>query len=88
MKRARSKSAAHGNDPEMKPLWQALYAAGADVVINGNNHDYDRFAPQDPHGNPDSQRGICEFVVGTDGKHSPRTFGKIRANSEIRQADT
>jgi hypothetical protein len=70
MKRARFKSADHGNDAEIKPLWQALYAAGADVVINGQNHDYERFAPQDPDGNPDSQQGIREFLVGTDGKNS------------------
>jgi hypothetical protein len=83
-----SSGASHGNDPEMKPLWQTLYAANADVVINGHDHDYERFAPQDPDGNADQKRGMREFVVGTGGKNSHRAFGTIRANSEMHQADT
>jgi hypothetical protein len=83
-----SSGASHGNDPEMKPLWQALYAANADVVVNGHDHDYERFAPQDPDGAADSKRGIREFVVGTGGKNSHRSFATSKANSEIRQADT
>ena len=83
-----SSGASHGNDPEMKPLWQALYAANADVVINGHDHDYERFAPQDPDGKADPKRGIREFVVGTGGKNSHRTFATPKDNSEIRQADT
>ncbi len=54
----------HGNDLEMKPFWQLLYAANADVVINGHDHDYERFAPQDPEAKADGSRGIREFVVG------------------------
>jgi hypothetical protein len=83
-----SSGSSHGNDPEMKPLWQALYAAGADVVINGHDHDYERFAPQNPDGNADPKNGIREFVVGTGGKNSHRSFATPRANSEIRQADS
>ena len=52
----------------MTPTWDALYAAGADVVISAHDHDYERFAPQDPQGNPDPERGIREFVVGTGGR--------------------
>ena len=83
-----SSGSAHGNDLEVKPLWDALYAANADVVLNGHDHDYERFAPQDPSGNLDSQRGIREFVVGTGGKNSHRSFGTSKPNSEVRQADT
>lgn len=83
-----SSGAKHGNGPDMKPLWQTLYAAGADVVINGHDHDYERFAPQDPDGHADIRRGIREFVVGTGGKNSHRTFADPKANSEMRQADT
>lgn len=83
-----SSGAAHGNDLEMKPLWQALYAANADVVIGGHDHDYERFAPQDPDGNADPKRGIREFVAGTGGKNSHRKFVTTRANSEVHQADT
>jgi hypothetical protein len=34
----------------MKPFWEALYAAKADVVLNGHIHNYERFAPQTPSG--------------------------------------
>jgi acid phosphatase type 7 len=58
--------------PEVRPLWEALYKAGADVVLNGHDHNYQRFAPQDPEGRADPERGIREFVVGTGGKsHYP-----------------
>jgi len=78
----------HGNDPEVKPLWQALYAAGAEIVINGHDHDYERFAPQDPDGKSDLTHGIREFVVGTGGKDSHRIMGKPQPNSEARNNDT
>jgi hypothetical protein len=83
-----SSGAKHGNDPEMKPLWQALYEANADVVVNGHDHDYERFALQDPEGNPDPHRGIREFVVGSGGKNSHRVFDKPKPNSELRNEDT
>jgi acid phosphatase type 7 len=83
-----SSGAAHGNDLNLRPLWEVLYTANVDVVINGHDHDYERFAPQDPQGKADPQRGIREFVVGTGGKNSHRSFGEPKANSEIRQADT
>jgi acid phosphatase type 7 len=83
-----SSGKAHGNDPEMKPFWQDLYRANAELVINGHDHDYERFAPQDPEGHPDPARGIREFVVGSGGKNSHREFGRPVANSEVRNADT
>jgi hypothetical protein len=83
-----SSGAAHGNDPEVKPLWDALYAANTEVVIGGHDHGYERFAPQDPSGKLDPQRGIREFVVGTGGKNSHRSFASPKPNSEVRQAHT
>jgi calcineurin-like phosphoesterase family protein len=77
----------HGNEGKMKPIWQALYAANADVVVNGHDHDYERFAPQDPDGVADPDRGIREFVVGTGGAEL-RPFETIKPNSEVRNADT
>jgi acid phosphatase type 7 len=76
----------HGNSPEMKAFWDDLYAAGADVVLNGHDHDYERFAPQTPNGAADPARGIREFVVGTGGKsqrgfHQPLPTTEIRSNS-------
>jgi hypothetical protein len=80
-----SSGGAHGNDLTIKPLFQALYDAYADVVVNGHDHDYERFAPQDPEGAPDSKRGIREFVAGTGGKNH-RPFGEPKPNSELRDA--
>ena len=81
-----SSGGAHGNDPEIKLLWQVLYDAHATIVVNGHDHDYERFGPQTPDGAADPSRGIREFVVGTGGK-SHRPFGTIRPNSELRNAD-
>ncbi len=83
-----SSGGAHGNDPLMKPLWDALYHAGADLVINGHDHNYERFAPQDPDGKTDPQHGIREFVVGSGGKNSHRALGPAEPNSEVRNGDT
>jgi len=83
----RFSSGVHGDDTGMQDLWQVLYDAGVDVVMNGHDHDYERFAPQDPAGNADTQRGIREFVVGTGGR-SLRNFATVAANSEVRNSDT
>lgn len=77
----------HGNDLEVQPLWEALYDANADVVVSGHDHDYERFAPQDPSGKADPKRGIREFVAGTGGKNH-RPFGDPLPTSESRNADT
>ena len=76
-------SGQHGAFESMRPIWQALYDGGADIVLNGHDHDYERFAPQTPTGQPDPSRGIREFVVGTGGK-SRRPFRAPVANSEAR----
>ena len=84
-----SSGKAHGNDPEMLPFWQALYQVKATIVINGHDHDYERFAPQDPDGKEDDRSGIREFVVGSGGKNSHRIFAPVaKPNSEVRNADT
>ena len=60
-------SGIHGVQDQMKPIWEILYAARADLVLNGHDHDYQRYAPQAPDGSRDPERGIREFVVGTGG---------------------
>jgi acid phosphatase type 7 len=77
----------HGSTPTLEPLWEALYKAGADVVLSGHEHNYERFAPQDPNGKADPERGIREFVVGTGGKSHYPILGPI-ANSEIYNDET
>lgn len=59
-------SGQNGNSPQMREAWRLLQSAGAEVVLNGHDHDYERFAPQDADGHADA-RGIREFVVGTGG---------------------
>jgi hypothetical protein len=77
----------HGNDPEMGAFWQALYEYNAELILNGHDHDYERFAPQNPNGTADPKRGIREFVIGTGGKNH-REFGLQKANSEVRNKNT
>ena len=57
----------HGDESFTRPLWDDLYAAGADIVLNGHEHNYQRYAKQDPLGVP-APTGIREFIVGTGGK--------------------
>lgn len=67
--------------PAVQPLWQDLYDAGADLVLNGHAHNYQRFAPQTPLGAADPRRGIREFVVGTGG-NSHHLVGPSLPNQE------
>jgi len=71
----------------VKPLFQALYDYNADVVFVGHDHNYERFAPQDPNGALDIARGLRQFIVGTGGK-SLYGQGVAIANSEVRNSDT
>lgn len=82
-----SSGSTHGSAGYLQPIWQALYDYGADVVINGHEHNYERFAPQTPTGNLDMAKGIREFVVGTGG-HGLYGFGERLSNSEVRSPDT
>jgi hypothetical protein len=50
-----------------RAFWDDLYAAGADLILNGHEHNYQRYAKQDPLGQP-SESGIREFIVGTGGR--------------------
>ena len=74
-----------GDDPQVAPFWAQLYAAQAELIINGHDHDYERFAPMDPSGKVQRPGGLREIVVGTGGAEK-RTFLKQAPNSEFRQA--
>jgi hypothetical protein len=60
-------SGAYGVARRMGHVWRALYAAGADVIVNGDAHHYERFALMDPQANLDPEHGIRQFIVGTGG---------------------
>ena len=83
----RFSSGQHGDEPRYDAFWRALYDQGADVVLVGHDHDYERFAPQDPDGRPDPTRGLRQFVVGTGGKNHVR-FKTVARNSEVRDDRT
>jgi PKD domain-containing protein/Big-like domain-containing protein/calcineurin-like phosphoesterase family protein len=80
----RFSSGGNGSTLEAQPIWQALYDYNATVVLNGHDHDYERFAPQTPAGALDTVRGIREFVVGTGGNSLYSWPGAPIANSETR----
>ena len=83
----RFSSGFNGNFANTAPFWRALHAAGADVVLTGHDHDYERFAPQAPLGRADPARGIRQFGVGTGGELL-RPFRAIQPNSQRRAAST
>jgi 3',5'-cyclic AMP phosphodiesterase CpdA len=79
-------SGGHGSVPKMRDAWKVLYDAGAELVLSGHDHDYERFAPQDADGRLDAARGIRQFVVGTGGAY-PTPFLLTVAHSEVRDSN-
>jgi len=71
----------------VRPVWNALYNAGVDVVVNAHYAFYERFAPQTPGGASDPATGIREFIVGTGGAPST-SLGTVQPNSEVRNSGT
>ena len=69
------------------PFIQAFYDAGGELILNGHDHDYERFAPQNPSGALDNTRGVREIVVGTGGD-SINSFIATVANREAGNTDT
>jgi hypothetical protein len=78
-------SGQHGNHPETRELWRTLFEFGAEIIVSAHDHDYERFAPQNPDGLADAARGLRQFVVGTGGA-GLRPFAAVRANSEVRES--
>ncbi|MFB3855627.1 MAG: metallophosphoesterase [Vicinamibacterales bacterium] len=60
-------SGTNGGSAHVRELWNVLYDYGVEIVMNGHDHMYERYAPQDPWGRPDPAKGIRQFVVGTGG---------------------
>jgi 3',5'-cyclic AMP phosphodiesterase CpdA len=78
-------SGGHHPDRRMRDAWQLLYDAGAELVLSGHDHEYERFQPQDAHGNVDLARGLRQFVVGTGGAY--RTpFVYFQPHAEVRDS--
>jgi len=75
----------HGDQPQMRDSYRALYEARASVVLSGHDHNYERFASMDPEGRPDPEHGLRSFVVGTGGGQlRPQNIRQPpRENSEV-----
>ncbi|MDT4939130.1 MAG: hypothetical protein QOG80_2801 [Pseudonocardiales bacterium] len=82
-----STASGSGGDGTYQPIWQDLYAGGVDVVLNGDSHWYERFAPLDASGRPDATYGTREFIVGTGGAGLD-TPGAEVASSQVLNAST
>jgi peptidoglycan/xylan/chitin deacetylase (PgdA/CDA1 family) len=82
-----STASGSGGDNTMQQLWQDLYNGGADVVLNGDSHWYERFAPMNASGAIDNNFGVRQFIVGTGGA-GLETPGTEVATSQVLNATT
>ena len=83
----RFSSGTHGSSTSPQPLWQALYDAGADVIVQGHDHNYQRFAPLTPTGAADPVNGIRSWVAGMGGTSHYNFFTPI-ANTDAYNTST
>lgn len=67
-------SGSHGGSATGRALQDAAQSVGALVVVNGHDHDYERFAPKGP---------TRQFVSGLGG-HEARPFGAAKTGSQAR----
>ena len=74
-------------DTHMSAIWSDLQAAGADLVLSGHRHVYERFPRQDSGGHLDPS-GVRQFIVGTGGALHETFKGKPAAHSEVRKDQT
>ena len=76
-----------GGHTDYQQFWQDLYRGGVDVVLNGDSHWYERWAPQNSAGVVDNVFGVRQFIVGTGGA-GLETPGAPRPNSQALNATT
>ena len=84
----RYSSGHEGSTTSMQPMWAALDDAGAEIVLSGHSHDYERFAPLDRSGAVDREHGIRQFVVGTGGAHFTSGVSTLISGGEVAQNHT
>ncbi|MBM7772286.1 hypothetical protein JOD54_002490 [Actinokineospora baliensis] len=77
----------HSPTTAARPLWQALYDNKADLILNGHDHNYQRYAPQRPDGTADATNGIRQVLVGTGGR-AFYTFSRTMPNIEASNDNT
>jgi acid phosphatase type 7 len=81
----RFSSALHGNNEFMQDVWALLANSGVELVLNGHDHNYERFAPLNAAGQP-SKTGTRAFVVGTGGKNT-YPFLITKPGSQVRKTN-
>jgi len=86
--RPRFSSGNTGSAPVQGAVFQRLYDAGVEILLSGNDHHYERFAPQAPNQTPDPAGGIVQFIVGTGGKSHGTVNLPLEANSVAQNDDT
>lgn len=77
----------HGGSPFVRPFFRALYRGGAKIVLNGHDHIYERFAPQNHRGER-RRGGVQQFVVGTGGFRHYTFSGPPHRNTRVRNNDS
>jgi len=82
-----SSGASSPGQSRLQGLWQALYDYGVELLLDGHDHHYERFAPQNADGQLDTAHGVREIIVGTGGAKFSGV-GTPVANSEVRNAST
>jgi hypothetical protein len=81
-------SSSQDHQPDMVSMFTLLYNKGADVVLTGHAHFYERFGPQTASGTADPARGIPQFIVGSGGRNFFAIRATPSANSESRIANS
>jgi 3',5'-cyclic AMP phosphodiesterase CpdA len=87
MHHPRFSSGSHAERDKLIPIWRTFERFGVSVVVAGHDHAYERFAPLDTNGVPDSVNGIRQFVVGTGGAHRSR-IDNVLPGSEVHSTDS
>lgn len=77
-------SGLHGGYEPVSAFLRPLASAGVDVILNGHDHHYERFAPRTADGRADPD-GFRQFIVGTGGAEI-YPIGVPAALSEERRA--
>jgi 3',5'-cyclic AMP phosphodiesterase CpdA len=73
----------HGNDASVRPLYQLLYKAGAELIVTGHEHDYERMAPARPFGTIDYGKGVQQIIAGSGGAPLRPKGAKVAKQSRV-----
>jgi hypothetical protein len=86
--RPRFSSGNAGSSAGMAAVFQVLFDNGVELLLSGNDHDYERFGPQAPDQSPDPDSGVVQFVVGTGGRSHGNINLPLQPNSQAQNADS